>query len=322
MKEFNILISSVGRQSFLVNAFKNALNGRGRVLVTDFNKDAIAFSVADKHFKAPPYTDLGYVDWLIELCRFEYVKLVISLNVDELILLEENRTLFKKIGCNLVGGPLNSIKMSMDKLFVMHFCQEYELPVIKTLLGTDPSIYELQFPLIAKPRLGKGSRGVKKLTSEKEMNDFLLQIDSTNKKDEFVFQEIMEGDEYGFDLINNFNREFAGVLVRKKLSMKNGETEEAITMENGHWNSFAKKVCRAIQHEGLIDVDAIIINDQPYLMDINFRFGGGYIFSHLAGANVPQAYVSWLVGEEHNPKWLRSKTGISNCRSVFQTNLF
>lgn len=320
MKELNILISSVGRQSFLVNVFQKSLSGRGRVVVTDFNKESAAFSIADKSYDAPAYSDPNYMDWLVKLCYSENIKLLFSLNVDELVLLETNRFRFEEIDCHLVGGPLDSIKMSLDKLEVMHFCQEHDLPVIETRLATDSKIHELKFPVIAKPRFGKGSRGMKKLFSETELYDFLIATESLDEKNAFVYQEIMKGDEYGFDLINDLNRNYAGILVRKKISMKNGETEEAITMEEKPWIEFARKVTGAVSHEGLIDVDAIIVDNQPYVMDINFRFGGGYVFSHLAGADVPRAYVAWMIGEEVKSHWLKSKTGISNCRSRFQKN--
>ena len=40
---------------------------------------------------------------------------------------------------------------------------------------------------------------------------------------------------------------------------------------------------------------------RPYVIDMNARFGGGYPFSHLAGMDLPRAYVAWAEGKEAEP---------------------
>jgi carbamoyl-phosphate synthase large subunit len=37
-------------------------------------------------------------------------------------------------------------------------------------------------------------------------------------------------------------------------------------------------------------------------IDLNPRIGSGYPFSHVAGANVPAALISWINGEDADPK--------------------
>jgi len=289
------------------------------VFVADYNPDSPAFKVADKSFVSPSFSDAQYINWILQTCRSENVNLLFTLNVDDLCILENHRHEFESIGCRLIGGPVKSILMSLDKYHVMHFCENLGLPVIKTKLKEDHPA-DLNFPIIAKPRYGKGSRGMKFLYSEAELNSFLTETESIKEKDAFVFQEVMKGEEYGFDIINDFNRNFAAVLVRRKISMKNGETEEAITLDSEPWIQFAQQVSSQIQHEGLIDIDAIVIDNQPYIMDINFRFGGGYIFSHLAGADVPRAYIAWSRGETAKQEWFTPEPNITHCRSVFQKN--
>lgn len=317
LSRMNVLISSVGRQSFLVQSFQSAHRSRGSVFVADYNPDSPAFIVADKSFIAPSFSDPQYINWILHICQSENINLLFTLNVDDLFILESHRKEFENIGCRLIGGPLESIIMSMDKFRVMQFCENLGLPAIKTKLKEE-QLTELSFPIIAKPRYGKGSRGMKFLYSEAELNSFLTETESIKEKDAFVFQEVMKGEEYGFDIINDFNRNFAAVLVRRKISMKNGETEEAITLDSEPWIQFAQQVSSQIQHEGLIDIDAIVIDNQPYIMDINFRFGGGYIFSHLAGADVPRAYIAWSRGETAKQEWFTPEPNITHCRSVFQ----
>jgi carbamoyl-phosphate synthase large subunit len=75
---FNILLSSAGRQSFLVKEFRDALDGRGSVFASDFNMASTSLKAADKGFVTPAYTDSEYVNCIVELCKLHSVSLLIS----------------------------------------------------------------------------------------------------------------------------------------------------------------------------------------------------------------------------------------------------
>lgn len=53
-----------------------------------------------------------------------------------------------------------------------------------------------------------------------------------------------------------------------------------------------------------------------YVIDINPRFGGGYPFSHLAGARIPNAYVAWAAGLPVADDWLCSEAGVISGKCV------
>lgn len=313
---FNILLSSAGRQTFLVEAFQEALNGRGKVFAADFDPTAKALACADGAFVALAYSDAGYFNWITNICQKEKIGLLVSLNVDELLILEPLRENLAKFGCTLVGGPLGSIQITYDKLALNHFCKKTGLPVIKT--WQENNILEskdVSFPLIAKKRFGKGSRGQMKIWNQKELLDFFVKQENLPKDEEYIFQEWLEGVEYGFDLVNNFDGHFEGILVRRKYAMKNGETDIALTENSDNWLSFGELISNNLKHQGTIDMDAIVVNGKPHLIDVNFRFGGGYAFSHLAGANIPKTYVSWALRESIDPDWLKPQKGIFGQRT-------
>lgn len=314
---FNILLSSAGRQSFLVKEFHEALNGRGSVFASDFNRAATSLKAADKGFVTPAFTDSEYINCIVELCKLHAVSLLISLNTDDLLILELNRSKFDKIGCQLVGGPIDSIKTTLDKYQIYNLCKKLGLPAVKTWLPEDlKKTHSIKYPLIAKPRFGKGSRGQKIIKTEVELQLFLKDTNKSSNSESYIFQEFLNGQEFGFDLINNFNGEFAGILARKKYAMKNGETDTAISEKEDKWLNFGQLISKTLKHQGIIDMDAIIIKDKPFLIDINFRFGGGYAFSHLAGANIPKVYVSWALNESVKSEWLKAKQGILCQRKI------
>ena len=49
-------------------------------------------------------------------------------------------------------------------------------------------------------------------------------------------------------------------------------------------------------------------------MELNPRFGGGYPFSHAAGANVPSALIAWRRGLAPKPEWLRVRPGVLSAK--------
>lgn len=289
----NILISSVGRQKFLVNCFKSALNGRGKVIAIDVDKNAKGLSAADMFFLVPPYSSFTYLSRVLDLCKENDIRLIISLNIDELIILKQSEELFTEINCKILGADYKSILNSNDKYQIQIIAEELNLPKAKTfLIGKDFNLdLIVDFPVVAKPRYGKGARGNLILNNRSELEFFIQSIDKTN---EYVLQEFLRGDEFGFDIINDLDGKFLRMLGRKKICQRDGESFQAITVDPIIWQNDAIKWSNKLKHTGTANFDVIFINEIGYLIDINLRFSGDYIFSHIAGANTPQLIIDNL----------------------------
>ena len=58
------------------------------------------------------------------------------------------------------------------------------------------------------------------------------------------------------------------------------------------------RIGEALGHICNLDCDIFESGGRFYLLEMNPRFGGGYPFSHMAGANYPAAIVAWLEGRD------------------------
>lgn len=314
----NVMISCVGRQTLLVSAFCKALNGEGLLIATDNNQYAPGLELADIKLVSPAFNSEIYTEWILESCKKYNIELLLTFNVDDLLVLEKQREKFIEINCRLIGGPVNSIKITQDKYRLYTLCKKLGLLTPKTwILNSALNESDLNFPIIAKPSLGKGSRGIEVLDNIQSLHAFVKFINSQKYSELYVLQEYFDGQEYGFDIINNLNGEFVSILLRKKFVMKNGETDIAITKNPDTFEAIGKKLGEILKHQGVMDADAIKVGNDIFLIDLNFRFGGGYAFSHLAGANIPLAIVCWASNKKFSPKLLEAKQNVLGARSTY-----
>ena len=91
---------------------------------------------------------------------------------------------------------------------------------------------------------------------------------------------------------------FRAVLVNRKLAMRAGETDVAESPRSSDLLAAAgRQLGETLGHVGALDVDVFLDEASCPVLDVNARLGGNYPFSHLAGADVPRAYVRWAHGE-------------------------
>lgn len=288
----NILISSVGRQSFLVDCFKDAIKNNGSVIVTDCDNNSIALKHGDKSFTAPKYTDKHYIDWMLNICQEYEIKLIISLNVDEVILLNEFSKNFFELDCLICGSQHDIAKQSNDKYWLSQWQNELNMPSIQTVTFNEIKTKQtIKFPIMAKQRYGKGARGNTILSNQKELDSFI----SNQNNADYIFQPYYPGTEYGFDIINDLQGNFLRVLARKKIKQENGESQIVKIVDSEFWLNEALTWSKALTHKGTANLDVIFFQNKGYVIDINMRFSGDYVFSHIAGANTPQIIVDCLM---------------------------
>lgn len=302
----NILLTCAGRRKYLVDYFKQELGDKGRVIGADMSASAPALSGCDTYHLVPAVDEKGYIAALLEICRVERVDAVISLNDLELPILARAKDQFTALGTRLVVSDEKAIDTCGDKYKTFKFAESISVSAPKTFLSTGPAIDALrnkaiEYPLIVKPRWGSASIGLYVVNNDNELQDafanckrvlsasFLSKLATDDNV--VLIQEFITGPEYGVDIFNDLNGVNHGVVLKKKLAMRAGETDKAITVRSEKLHAYAKTIGDSLGHIGNLDCDFLERDGEFYLLEMNPRFGGGYPFSHESGANLVKALL-------------------------------
>lgn len=336
----NILLTSAGRRTYMVEYFKKALQGEGLVFASN-SQMSPALPAADGYFLTPVIYDDDYIPFLIGKCREHKIDMVVSFFDVDLPVLAAHKKEFEAVGTKVIVSDAETLADCNDKynMFLRLWrnrirCPETDVDIDSALLKIDAMT--MSWPVIIKPRFGMGSIGIIKACDKKELKaaygmcmreikESYLKFESEAAKKECVLiQELREGNEYGLDVISDLDGTYIKTIVRKKLAMRSGETDEAVILgkddkEYKVLTELGMQISAAFPTVGLIDVDVIMSTDNmaPYVIDINARFGGGYPFSYLAGADVPRAYILMMQGKhEEAVRCMEEQPGVHGYKDI------
>ncbi|WP_035695029.1 ATP-grasp domain-containing protein [Flavobacterium soli] len=328
----NILFTCAGRRNYLINYFKEALNKSGKVFASDMQLSAPAMVDADQAFLVSSIYDQNYINEIVEIIRNNNVSAVISLNDLELPILSENKKVIEDAGAKLIVSNMEVIDVAFDKVLTANFLNKIGLNTPKTFTNLEVVLEmidqnEIKFPLVVKPRWGSASIGIDfpkdkeelelsfKLQHKRLRETILSNVSEQDIENAILIQEKMNGNEFGMDILNDFEGNYIGSFVRQKLSMRAGETDKAISIIDMRFEIIGKQISENLKHIGNLDCDIFVVDNDLYVLELNPRFGGGYPFSHEAGVNTPAIYIDLLNGSKDIKKHInyRADRMFSKC---------
>lgn len=333
----NILFTCAGRRNYLINYFKEALRGEGRVFASDMQLTAPALVDADVALELPSIYDEDYIPGLLSIVRKHDIQAVIPLNDLELPILARHREALQAAGAKAIVAPEEVIRIAFDKWETVKFLEKVGLRSPKTfncLKRAQEAIKEgaLAFPLVLKPRWGSASIGIDfpedseelelayRLQTIRLQRTILAKASCEDVEHALLIQEKIPGAEYGMDVLNDFDGNYVGTFVRQKLAMRSGETDKAVSVKDPRFEKIGATIGKALGHIGNLDCDVFEHDGELYVLEMNARFGGGYPFSHLAGSNTAAVYIEWLKGNRDIAALIDYKPGLmySKCDRLLQ----
>jgi carbamoyl-phosphate synthase large subunit len=298
----NILITSAGRRTQLIKYFQETLNGEGNVVAVDCNNTASALYIADRSYLVPRIDNSNYINKLKEIIKKENIKAVISLLDPELSILTDKKEEFKKLGAEIVISNPETIEICQDKYKMYEFLKENDFKTPKTFKDYKQfkAAYDsgkIELPVFIKPRTGSASIGINKVNDIEELKILL------NNNDDLLIQEYIDGQEYGIDVyVDTVSNEIISVFLKKKIRMRAGETDKAVSVKNEKLLETIKEFTKKLKLIGPADMDVFEKDGEFYISEVNPRFGGGYLIAFECGENFPKYIINNINGKKNEIK--------------------
>lgn len=306
----NILILSVGTRNKIVHYFKQALRNKGTVVATDCSSIAPALYEADKYYIVPRITADNYLGVILDICQKEQINGVLSLIDPELSLFAENSERFAQLGITVIGSPLDVCERSLDKWKMYQWLTKHGYNCAKSYCNIQQfkdafEKGEINFPVFVKPRLGSASIAISKVNNQEEL-EVLMKY-----QDNLIIQEFLDGQEIGVDCyIDLISHDLVSVFAKKKLVMRAGETDKAISYKDKALFELVEKFVIEAGYFGQIDIDIFMIGEQYYISEVNPRFGGGYPHAYECGVDHMSLIVNNLEGIKNSKQIGNYEEGI------------
>jgi carbamoyl-phosphate synthase large subunit len=260
-------------------ALDRLLSGRHEVHFADADMLARPATVAPAHWHQIPFAAADdFLAGVQSLCRKLGVDVVIPGVDEELSILARSRA---QLGCQVLLPAAEFVATHLDKLASYQQLRKQGVPTPHTTELC--AAHAPSFPCVVKPRRGRGSRGVAVVRSQDELRAHVLL--SRRAPDEFILQELLEGQEYTTTVVADQTARLAAI-VPVRVAVKRGITLRAQT----EYDDVVISACAAIHASnpvpGLYNVQMVKSADgQARPFEINPRISTTACLALAAGVD-------------------------------------
>ena len=233
-----------------------------------------------------------YVKRLFEIVKKHGVSILLPSSGYDIYPYSASREALAKIGATAVVSDRETLEICRDKILTYDkMSGKYDLP-----FTTADASKIRSFPVIAKPRYGKGSRDIIKINNEEDLKYVASNFGNA------IFQEFLPGVEYTVDVLCDMNKKPIIAVPRIRLQTKAGISTKGRIVRDAELEITCMNIARDAGIRGPCCIQMKESSEgQLQLIEINSRLGGGTIFSALAGANFPKMILDLLEGKEVKP---------------------
>jgi carbamoyl-phosphate synthase large subunit len=290
----SVLISSAGRRVGLVECIRESLNGSGRIGTIDCSRTAPAAQLVDSAWIVQACKSPQFVSEVLDLCIRERISVLIPTIDPELPIFAAVRAQFEIAGTSVSISSSETVRIGSDKLATHEWLLDHGFPTVRQSSPAETlrtkNAWEL--PLIAKPRNGSASIGVRQIDSWPELE--LLEAGNHD----CIVQQKAKGREFTINVYVSREGECVCAVPHWRIDVRAGEVAKGITVKDPRLMSLGRRIAEALPGAyGPMNIQCFMDGTGDLkVIEINPRFGGGYPLAHKAGAHFAAYIIEELEG--------------------------
>ena len=262
---------------------------KGKIVATDSSSLSAGFFMSDINEVIPEADNASFLDRLFEIVMANAVDILMPSSGFDIYPYSENVAALADLGAKAIVSDRESLEICRDKILTFRtLSSKFILP----FTTAEPNKVK-QFPVIAKPRFGKGSRDIMRIDDESDLRYV------SSKFEDMIFQEFLPGREYTIDVLSDLDKRGLISVPRIRIQTKGGISTKGRIILDPEIESTCRQMAECVGIRGPCCIQMKESTDGILkLVEINPRMGGGTIFSTLAGANFPKMLVDMVEGNE------------------------
>ena len=289
MEKLNILFLGGAKRVSMARHFKRAARALGREAVIfsyEINRD-LPISTEGTVIQGVRYGDSRIYDDMRRVCEEHDIHIIVPF-IDGMIDVADN---FARMDGVHVFSPTCAVAAALfDKVTCAALFDSHAIPAPATWGPGQPVVT----PLIAKPRRGSASQGIRFIDSEEDLegldlNEYLIQERIDNRRELTVDC---------YSAVRSADIQVCACVPRVRNEVAGGEVVRTTVI---HWDratELVRDVIAKLHLRGAVTVQLIhdLDRDTLTVMEINPRLGGGAVASVCAGADLPAMIIAEALG--------------------------
>lgn len=261
------------------------------IIGTDINsaENVSTSAHVDYFYKVPKATMPNYCKVISEISHHHQVDIILPLTDPEVDVLSHQRSKSNILNDRLALTNSKTVVACRDKEIVARFFSQCsEVQVIDSFTLQEMDTKELHYPLLAKPKKGRSSEGVRCINSSSELE----RLDNS-----YIIQPLLDGVIVAVDFVRDHSGNVVS-LPRKELKRTpRGAGLDVQVFEDPRICDLIVTIAEKLNIIGCMNIEFMFTNGVYYLMDINPRFSAGVGFSKKAGYDFILNHVRVFLGE-------------------------
>lgn len=271
------------------------------VICADADPLSVGLYYCKKGYLIPRGDDPNFIPTILKISKKEHINGIISGPEEEILSLSKHKELFIKEDILPLVPDYESALICSDKFKTFDFFRNLGVPTPNTLFVKNGKIDETlleakHFPVILKPRFGRGSKGIYIARNKDELRFYLSRVLNSD----YLIQELIRGVECTIDVFSDLNGEPLSIVPRKRLAVESGIAVKSQTFYDKEIIEYAYRITKKLNLTGPANIQCIIdkSDNVPKFIEINPRFGGGSILSIKADPTIVENLIRIIKGEK------------------------